>query len=263
MRYNHNSEFEDHTTWQLSAMTNINWLTLRGNFATGFKTPTLKERYMDFRVPIGFPISVKGNPNLVPEESKYLSVSAEVNLKKLNFSVNVFRNSIDKMIAEVLQPFNPAELGLNYIYQNINKVKVIGVDVLFQWQPVHALRVNGGYSYYSALDRELDRQLIGSRNHSARLNIDYYFEHKYKPMASLQGSYFGDTYRTIIDEISGHEINAWLEDFTLWKLIVSAKPIAGVTISTGIDNIMDYTDKKTFATFSPGRTYFVGLSVSL
>ncbi len=263
LRYNHNTDFEDHLTWQLSAMTNISWLTLRANLASGFKTPTLKERYMEYQMPSGFPITIKGNPDLKPETSQYLSVSAEVNLKKLNLSVNVYQNNIDKMIAEVQLTPDPANPGLNYLYQNIDNVKVYGLDFLMKWQLAKALHLSGGYSYYSALDQNQDSQLIGSRNHSGRFDIDYFINHSLQPKISLQGSYYGEIYRTIIDENTGKETNAWLDNFMLWKAVFSAKPLQSVTISAGIDNILDYTDKITFATFSPGRTVFISLRLSL
>ncbi len=263
IRYNYNVDFTNHTTWQLSAMTNFNWLTIRANLATGFKTPTLKELYMDYRIPTGFPITLKGNPDLEPEESKYRSISAEANFKKLNLSVNVYQNNIDKMITEVQLPFNPANPGLHYVYQNVDEVKVYGIDFLANWKPRQDIHLSGGYSYYSALDEGQDRQLIGSRNHTARLNLDYYMNHPLQPKFALQSSYFGEIYRTIIDEESGEETNAWLDGFTLWKTVISIKPIKNITINCGVDNIFDYTDRKTFATFSPGRTFFAGLRLSL
>ncbi len=259
LRYNYNTEFENHTTWQLSAMAKYNWLTLRGNLATGFKTPSLKERYMEYRIPSGFPITLSGNENLKPEESQYQSVSAEVSLERINFSINFYRNNIDKMITEVELPFNPLAPGLNYKYQNVDEVKVYGIDILMNLHPINNLVINGGYSYYRATNESQDRQLIGSRNHSGRVNLSYNFNEKITPKISLLGSYYGDIYRTILDENTGKETNAWLDDFILWKVIFSVKPFKQLTITAGIDNIFDYSDKVTFATFNPGRTYFIGL----
>src|SRR5690606_24718800 len=134
---------------------------------------------------------------------------------------------------------------------------------LFHWQPMNNLSVNGGYGYNYAEDQKQDRQLTGSRQHSGRLNLHYNLSALFAPSINLQGNYFGQMSRSIYDPFTGDESITYLSDYSLWKVHVGLKPINQVTLQAGIDNLFDYTDTQTFATFSPGRTLFLSVRISI
>jgi outer membrane receptor for ferrienterochelin and colicins len=260
VRLNYNSDYGSHYTWQFSAMTKFNELTIRGNLGRGFKTPTLKERYMEYRVPIGFPIFIYGNDELLPETSFYRSVSAELTLTKVNVTFNAYRNTVNDMISEELQSSGPG--GLEYKYQNFDEVEIEGVDLLVHIHPLPVLKINGGFNYNYAKDQKQDRQMSGNRLYSARINLTYSPDLPLTPDFTLNGTYMGEMIRRIHNRMTGVETTYKLDGYTIWKFIVNVKPAKGLVISGGVDNIFNFTDKETFATFSPGLTTFVSLRAS-
>ncbi|MCA1744545.1 MAG: TonB-dependent receptor, partial [Bacteroidales bacterium] len=248
LRYNYNSDYGQHTTWQTSAMLKTGKVTFRGNLGTGYKAPTLKERHMEYQAPTAFPIFVYGNPYLMPETSLYTGLSAEFAFSRLNFSLHAYQNAVKDMIVEVMEPYNSQENpAMIYYYQNIKDVNIRGIDLLFHWQPMNNLSVNGDYGYNYAEDQKQDRQLTGSRQHSGRLNLHYNLSALFAPSINLQGNYFGQMSRSIYDPFTGDESITYLSDYSLWKVHVGLKPIDQVTLQAGIDNLFDYTDTQTFA----------------
>jgi outer membrane receptor for ferrienterochelin and colicins len=264
LRFNYHSDYGQHTTWQTSAMLKTGKVTFRGNLGTGYKAPTLKERHMEYQAPTAFPIFVYGNPDLMPETSLYTGLSAEFSFSGWNFSLHAYQNAVKDMIVEVMEPYNSQENpAMIYYYQNIKDVNIRGIDLLVHWQPLNHLLVNGGYGYNYAEDQKQDRQLTGSRQHSGRLNLHYSLNSPFAPSINFQGNYFGKMSRSIYDPFTGDESITYLNDYSLWKVHIGLKPLEQVTLQTGIDNLFDYTDTKTFATFSPGRTVFVSVRISI
>lgn len=263
-RVNFISDHGSHTTWQSAAMYKAGAVTLRANVGTGYRAPTLKEKHMVYQAPTSFPIYVYGNPDLQPETSLYTAVSAEVSFTSLNFSVNVYRNSVREMIIEVMRPYNPSQDPvMDYYYENIENAEIKGVELIFLWKPVNRIIVRGGYGYTHSHDLKIDRQLTGSRKHNGNINVNYGFRHKYLSAINLQGNYYGAMTRSIYDQDTGEETTDDLDHFTLWKALITVKAAQPLSIQFGVDNIFNFTDPETFATFSPGRTFFVSARFSL
>lgn len=263
-RVNYNSDYGTHTTWQSAAMYKAGVLTLRGNVGTGYRAPTLKDRHMEYQAPTSFPIFVYGNPDLKPETSLYTSLSAEFSFTDLNFSVNLYRNAVKDMIIEVMEPYDPSQSPeMVYFYQNIEDAEIKGVELAFLWKPVDRMVVRGGYGFTHSHDQKIDRQLTGNRKHSGNVNINYGFKYKYLSAVNIQGNYYGAMTRSIYDQDTGEETTDDLDQFTLWKALLTIQAAEPLSIQFGVDNIFDYTDTDTFATFSPGRTFFVSARFSL
>lgn len=264
LRMNYNSDYGNHATWQSSAMIKKEYLSIRANLGTGYRAPTLKERNMEYQAPTSFPIFVFGNPELQPETSIYAGLSTEFSFDKLNFSFNIYQNSVDEMILEVMEPYNPAESpAMIYYYQNIEEVKIRGLDFLFLWKPLPALIASGGYGLIHAEDQKKDRQLTGSRKHSGNINLNYKFDARFSPALNMQANYYGKMSRSIYDQFSGEETISQLDDYSIWKVLGSLNPLEQLTIQLGVDNIFNFTDKETFASFSPGRTVFVSVRLAI
>ena len=263
IRVNYNSGYGTHTTWQFSAMYNTRYLTFRGNSGYGYKTPTFKEKFMDYRVPIGFPIYIHGNPDLNPETSFYKSLSAELTLNNFNLTINAYNNKLDDMITETL--ISGGEREMIYSYENTEKAKIQGFDIFFYYRIIKTISLTGGYAFNDAKDMERDRQMSGNRKHSAKLNLTYKPGiTRINPSIIVQGAYMGHMDRVLYNPNTGKEtIFKNLNDFSLWKLILAINPNSYITIQGGVDNVFNYTDKVSFSTFSPGRTAFISASFKL
>ena len=79
----------------------------------------------------------------------------------------------------------------------------------------------------------------------------------------MQANYYGKMSRSIYDQFSGEETISQLDDYSIWKVLGSLNPLEQLTIQLGVDNIFNFTDKETFASFSPGRTVFVSVRLAI
>lgn len=101
-------------------------LTLRGSYARGFRAPTVKELYFEFK---DSNHDIVGNPKLRPEESDNYSVAAMYNVKpgavRYKTEVSAFYNTITNMI-NLAQPDTTV---MRYTYVNIDHFKTRGVQL--------------------------------------------------------------------------------------------------------------------------------------
>jgi outer membrane receptor for ferrienterochelin and colicins len=151
--------------------------------------------------------------------------------------------------------------GVNdYTYANYGKVEVRGIDYLMSFRLNHSFGVSGGYSFIYSEDKSTGLQMFGTRKHSARLNFDYNFAKGYYSLnANLQVKYLGKMEQEYFDQATYQSYPIMLSDYFMANLAVSQTFYTQLTLTAGIDNLFDYTDKTHLSTYSPGRTFFVGL----
>lgn len=113
VRQDDNEQFGDYTTGSLAFGHKLdNGVQLRATYGTGFKAPTFNELY--------FPNF--GNPDFKPETSKSAELGISGNAANGRWSVDVFENRIDDVIAFV------AAEGVS---KNIDKAHIRGVELEF------------------------------------------------------------------------------------------------------------------------------------
>ena len=130
-------------TQRLAVVYKFPWLTLRANYASGFRAPTLKEMYMCFDMGnMGY--MILGNPDLEPEKSHNFNIAIERQNRirnsgildgVYNFTIVGYCNIFDKRITTIEGPeYEGMESAL---YWNEDGVNVWGVDVsmghYFDW----------------------------------------------------------------------------------------------------------------------------------
>ena len=112
------------------------WMTLRANYALGFRAPTLKEMYMHFDMGnMGY--MILGNPDLKPEKSNNVNIAIERTNRirnssfldgRYSFTLMGYCNIFDKRITTIDGGETPDGLP-SALYWNEDGVKVWGVDV--------------------------------------------------------------------------------------------------------------------------------------
>lgn len=172
---NYNNRFGWSVTPKLSAKYTVGHCSLRANYASGYRTPSLKEMYMEFTVPIpGQTTVIRGNDRLRPETNHYVSLAAEYNREGVNFSATAyksfFRNKIDvrghaEGVETILQ------------YENINRSQFAGVEVMANVRLARGLFVRANYNYIYQTDDapESSTQYIFPSPHTATFQADYGF----------------------------------------------------------------------------------------
>ena len=119
-RKDDNEQFGNHTTKNISLGYTFN-PTMRfiASYGTAFKAPSFNELY--------FPNY--GDSKLVPEESESYEIGLFGKQQYYNWSINVYKTKIDKLIATNFD----AETN-SYFADNIKEAKIVGMDGAINWQ---------------------------------------------------------------------------------------------------------------------------------
>jgi outer membrane receptor for ferrienterochelin and colicins len=247
-----------HSTYGFNAAPKLSVLFRQGAFGfrtsagTGFRSPSLKELYMNFDHFGEWYII--GNRNLKPEKSKYISGSIEFSKPKNNSSVSVYRNTLRQMITD---RWLPDSVQTTRQYQNIASASVYGVDVMSKQKIMKGLWLTAGYSYVHSHDNETGLQLYGTTKHSGNIAADYNFRKKnYSFTAQLYCKVSGEKFYEITDEMLYRD-----RPYSNWRLTVSQE-YRRYRISAGVDNIFGVVIPQNINFISPGRRFFAGFNIN-
>jgi outer membrane receptor for ferrienterochelin and colicins len=254
-RYDYHSEYGPHFCPKISAMYQALPFNFRAGYGMGFKAPTLKELYMNWDHGGGGPY-VFGNPDLKPETSNYGSLSIEFINDYLNWSVSLFRTDLKDMIDTRSAPGDP---NTNY-YGNVAKAMTQGVEALAKVDAGAGIALSAGYSFVDTEDKTTGRELFGRANHSGIVKLEY-INNKYDFNFNLRGKFTGE--KLIYedeDEASGAIIKYKQAPYAIWRFTLNKKLFSYITLTFGVNNLFDYTDKAYLTT--PGRRYYGGINIS-
>ncbi|MGH8085254.1 MAG: TonB-dependent receptor domain-containing protein [Lysobacter sp.] len=154
VRADHSDDFGTHVTPRLYAnyrMTS-NW-TLRGGVAEGFKTPKLRQVTAGYCMTTGGGTQLRGplcgNPDLEPEESRTVETGVRYDSAAMNFGATVFNTRFQNRVAsyatDEVDPHNPRQVV--YVYDNIDRVRIRGVELSLEQRVSADWRLKGNYTY--------------------------------------------------------------------------------------------------------------------
>ena len=262
-RVDYHTAFGVYFSPKLSAMYKFKKLTIRGNYAKGFRSPSLKELYMEW--PIAWFV-IKGDENLKPETNNYFSTSAEYTKDWLNTSATVYSNLLKNKIDGVWENSQTV-----YQYVNVSEANISGLEFMARIKFMKHFLLNGAYNFLH--DERPQGELPSSASpHSGNLGLSYHFaKKKYDLNVNLTSVIIGAKDYQVKETINyqGEDIEGiypvHFDAYSVWKLSVSQKIINGINLTVGIDNIFDYTaDIVSFnSSTSPGRRVFVSLKVEI
>ncbi len=314
LRYDSHNEYNSQLSPKLALKYDLNSrISLKGSLGYGFKAPDFRQLYFNFTNSIaGYSlIGYNAVPDLLPqlEEQGQISSllvplsefngrlspenSVGINLGTtfrangtLNMELNLFHNSIRELIDT--RAIAIKTNGQNvFSYFNVDEVITRGMEFSFNWRPINALRLSGGYQLLYAKDQDakdafgsgevfarptpgsaliqLDESdyfgLFNRSRHMANLKLFYRFD-KWKADANLRLTYrskFGlfdsnnntylDKYDTFVDAYS-------ILDFAFNKRILS-----NYRIGLGVDNLLDFTDPQNISNI-PGRILYGTININ-
>jgi outer membrane receptor for ferrienterochelin and colicins len=247
----------NHSSYGLNIAPKISLLYKKGSFnfrtsaGTGFRSPSLKELYMNFDHFGEWYII--GNPELKPESSKYISGSVEFSKSWNNSSVTIYRNTLSDMITD---RWLPDSAQLTRQYQNVTNATVYGIDFNSKQKISKGLWLSAGYSYVHSHDDQTGLQLYGTTRNSGNVSADYNLRKKnYAFTAQLYCKLMGEKFYEITDEQTYRD-----RPFSSWRFTVSQE-YKWLRLSTGLDNIFNVVIPQNIDFISPGRRLFIGLNV--
>ncbi|QXZ10300.1 TonB-dependent receptor [Comamonas sp. Y33R10-2] len=131
-------------------------LTLRGGVTTGFKAPTIRQSSAEYCMssggPTNIPGSLCGNPALKPETSvtqefgmSYEWAPAHI-LTATLYNTN-FRNKVVSFDTGVKDPLDRTGANNIYVYDNVDSVKIRGLELGLKMPLTRSLSLNANYTY--------------------------------------------------------------------------------------------------------------------
>jgi len=202
--------------------------------------PTIKDRY-SYRLGQAIP-----NPNLEPETALHFELGYEGDpIEHLTLRANIFASEIEDTIQRVDNVL-PGRFQL----QNVGRSRHIGTEIGFDWKPCDAFQLIANYAY---LDRKNESQpnvrLIDTPRHSFLTYADIRPVEWLSiiPSVEYNGSRYSTTY--------GIEAGAW----AVTNLKVAMRLPSQVTLSAGVNNLLDRNYALTEGFPEAGRSFFVNI----
>lgn len=262
LRFDYFSEAKlSHLSPKLGLMYKLGNCSLRGSYAGGFRAPTLKEMHMNFYM--GNIFMIYGNPNLKPESSHNLSLSAEYLKGNHNLTVTGFYNIVDNRITTA---WNQALSG--QVYTNMSRLQVAGVDANVSGKYRCGISWRLSYAYTYEHIKKGEPMLSATRPHTATARIAYDKDwSNYGLSVALTGRYLSELTTDVYTEITSYEQTEkqTYPGYTIWKLSLTQRVLRGINITLAVDNLFNYRPDYYYSN-SPsttGTTCSVGLSLDI
>lgn len=238
--------------------------TFRFNYAAGYRSPNLKELYMNWDH-LGM-FMIYGNAALHPERNHYLSLSAEYVSEYLyavaTGYVNLFSDKIEGVWTN-----NQTELH----YHNIGSATLAGANANVRLNPLKGLFL------YAAVNYLHPRRTGGVRLHtqsvlSGTTRAEYTLRAgKQHLVFNVSGSLLGAKKYSVLEKIRPNhtEVEAYytaqVPAYSLWNVSVTWRISERARLTLGVDNLFDYrAGIINFNTYTgPGRNAFAAVYWSL
>ena len=248
IHYDKNSVFGSKTTYRLTSRYNINSkFALKGSFGTGFTTPTISQLYYS---------AWGGNPDLKSETSKGYDLGIEFRpTDDSSLSISYFNTHYKNMIAG-----DP----ITYIYENLDKAKTSGFELVGSINLNEQLTLSGSYTYLDAEQKKSGKEyerLIYRPRHQVTANMSYQPIHNLILNASM--IYYSERKANSYNPETWKSTPVTLNSFTVFDLSGSYKINNTFEIDMKIQNVFDKDYNFIDGYRERGRSAYVGVNISL
>ena len=270
LRYAHNTRYKAPLIPSIITEFRIKNIKFKGFYAYGFRTPSLKELFLEFH--FNETINLWGNKDLTAENSDHFLMSVEYSKNKIKFETKMFYNKVKDLIDLVKIS------SIDWQYSNIGFFVTKGLNTNLTYK-IKSLRMNLAYTYTGTYDGQFAvNDFDNSFNYNSNFMTDIrYVLSKWKLGFNMTYKYVGQTnsfYLTDEGTIQNSHIGAYsILDCTVFKKFWNEK----LTVVAGVKNALNTTtvdligDIYGFSTSKNannmavlwGRTGFVSLKIKL
>jgi outer membrane receptor for ferrienterochelin and colicins len=214
------SYFDQIGNWDLKS-----WVTI----GSGYRTPTVKERFFTLDHSSVANYLVIGNEDLDAEESLNFQVGQEFKYnRKFSLYVNYFNNYVTNLIETTeTEPQNGTRV---FTYNNIESVISRGVELGMKWTLTDKLKLQTNYTYTVISNTATDLILPNRPLYSGRINL--FYEPTRRLQFILQNIYRGSTYQNL-------ENTQTQDGFILNRLKANYKYSKTIDLFASLNNIFD------------------------
>ncbi|MCM1489870.1 MAG: TonB-dependent receptor [Muribaculum sp.] len=236
-------------------------LSVRLNYAAGFRAPNLKELYMNFDMAGIF--MIYGNPNLKSETSHNLSLSGEWTKGSQSITASVFHNFVDNRISYL---WDDSLNGAQYINQK--KMNIFGVNVSASKSFDFGMTLHGEYIYTYEKYHKDDLRANPTRPHALTAQADYSHswnkDWRFTATANFKwmSAVTGDLLSMFSPEKAGTQR---YPAYSLLNVMVRQELGKYVSVDFGIDNLLNYIPKYYYynSLMTTGIGFRVGVGVRI
>jgi len=261
LRAGYHSAFKAHASPSLTLRLNHNRMNYRLSYARGYRSPSLKELFMNWDHMGMF--SIIGSENLKPETNDFFSFSIDYlnPERRLNATAITSYNKIYDKIDGVWMN-NQSE----FHYINFEGMQVVTNELLIRWRILSSLGFRGGYAHTMVMmdDDAINRSSLSP--HAFTLQFDYRHSiGSYTLSAKLGGKITGKKRFNVLDSNIDQYYEVSYPTFSIWNLTLNHSLSRHFMVDTGVRNLFNH--RAPIVTFntsaSPGRLFFVALKYNL
>jgi len=243
MRHDWNDLFEDRTTYRLSAAYVFeDGGRLRASYGTGVKAPTVFELF-------GFGPTFKGNPDLLPEESRGWDVGVEQRL--FDGRVHLDLTYFDMRIENLITGFGDTAVNLP------GTSRSRGIEVNAKLGLEEGIGITGSYTYMNAQDAD-GNQLVRRPRHLASITGTYRFPDDVAAL-TLGIDYNGRRQDLQFFPFLQPSTHVVLDSYTLVRVGATYRLTDRLSLFGRIENALNEQYEEVFSYGAPGRAAYVGL----
>lgn len=240
LRYDDSDKFESNISPKLGITYKIlPNLRVKANYAHGFKSPSPRDLYIEFRHP-GPRYIIRGNPNLTPEKSIAYEIALEGEAGIFSGKVGFFYNDVQDLIetVEVIPPPAGTPAGWRvFTFQNIAKAKIQGIEVEAGLSLTKELSLRASYAYLDAKDDVRNQRLLMRPRHKLVTKLGYN-----NKQLGLRGNIWGEYIGDNIWARATATTPEIVKDYALWNLSLSKDISRHVEFFVGVDNLFNKKD---------------------
>ncbi len=261
-RYDDNSTFGDHDTWNVGFRINPPGtpLVFTPSVGTAFKAPTVNDLYWPYQFYAGFPPTWPdseyfGNPDLLPETSKTIDIGVGWRSKAIDVQVNVFHTEVNNLISwqsnTIMILGNPVNQTTPV---NIGEVNINGAEFTL-FMPTRIFDLSIDLAHTEAKDSSTGNYLMRRSKESAKIKIDKSFS-KFDMAFELKG--YGPSYNDAANTIK-------IPGYGIVNAVLAYRFSKDMSFTLRGENLYDknYTVAKTSSNtyVAPGRSLMLEFKV--
>ena len=253
-RVDRSRDYGTHVTGRIAgAVRATEVLTLRASGGTGFRAPSIHQRFGS----VGGNFPFRGDPGLQPEFSRSLDLGADLALANgLRLAVTGFVIQTDNLIGDVFCPFDPATFscvaGTFNTVQNVpGRSRSRGIEVGFALPLGARVDLSGNYTLTDSRDATGARQLRVPR-HDATVQLDGRLTDRLRGTLAVQRVAGRLDFRT--DFTQGP-----IPDYTVVHAAARFAVTERVDLSLRVENLFDRRYEKVAGYAASPRAVHVGL----
>ena len=215
-------------------------LRAKASYGHGFKSPSPRELYIEFRHP-GPRYIIRGNPNVKSEKSRTYEASIEGEIGIFSGRVAYFLNDVKDLIesVEVIPPPAGTPAGWRvFTYQNIAKAEIQGVEASLGLSLTKEFTLKGNYAYLDAKDKTNNERLTMRPKHKVITKAIY--DNK---TLGLRVNIWGEYIKDNLWQRAAGATPEIVKDYSLWYLSASKDITKNFELYAGVDNIFNKKDE--------------------